>query len=101
MGTRQVSEWSRRCARLPATALACLGLALVATPLLAQTGTLAGRVIDARTGIPVTTAQVTITGTSLGAAVDADGRFRIVNVPAGPREVRARSIGYRGHGIST
>ena len=87
MGIRQVSEWSRRCASLPATAVACLALALVATPLLAQTGTITGRVTDARSGVPITTAQVTITGTSLGAAVDAEGRFRIVNVPPGPHEV--------------
>jgi len=62
---------------------------------MAQTGTLAGRVTDARSGAPVTTAQVTVTGTSLGAAVDVDGRFRVVNVPAGTHEVRVRSIGYQ------
>ena len=95
MGIRQVSEWSCRCTRQPARAVAFLALALVATPLLAQTGTITGRVTDARSGVPITTAQVTITGTSLGAAVDAEGRFRIVNVPPGPHEVRARSIGYQ------
>jgi len=95
MGIRQVSEWPYRCARQPATAVAFLALGLVATPLLAQTGTITGRVTDARSGVPITTAQVAITGTSLGAAVDADGRFRIVNVPPGPHEVRARSIGYQ------
>jgi TonB-linked SusC/RagA family outer membrane protein len=68
---------------------------LGAGPLQAQTGTLAGRVTDARSGAPVTTAQVTITGTSLGTIVDADGRFRIVNIPPGPHQVRARSLGYQ------
>ncbi|MGH7652856.1 MAG: TonB-dependent receptor plug domain-containing protein, partial [Gemmatimonadaceae bacterium] len=68
---------------------------LGAPPVMAQTGTLIGRVTDARSGAPITTAQITITGTSLGAAVDADGRFRITNVPPGPHEVRARSIGYQ------
>ncbi len=95
MGIRQVSEWSCRCARLPVTAVAWLALAVVAVPLTAQTGTVSGRVIDSRSGVPITTAQVTITGTSLGGAVDAEGRFRIVNVPPGPHEVRARSIGYQ------
>jgi len=92
---RQVSDRScqRRCSL--AAALASLTLALGALPLIAQTGTLVGRVTDARTGAPITTAQVTISGTSLGAVVDADGRFRVVNVPPGPHEVRARSIGYR------
>ena len=95
MWNRQVSDrWCRRTCSL-AAALACLTLALGALPLMAQTGTLAGRVTDARSGAPVTTAQVTVTGTSLGAAVDVDGRFRVVNVPAGTHEVRVRSIGYQ------
>ena len=70
-------------------------IVICAPPLLAQNGTVTGRVTDARSGAPITTAQVTISGTSLGAAVDAEGRFRIANVPPGSREVRARSIGYQ------
>src|SRR5947209_943204 len=70
-------------------------LAIGAPHLLAQNGTLTGRVTDARSGAPITTAQVTIGGTSLGAVVDADGRFRIVNVPPGSHEVRVRTIGYQ------
>jgi TonB-linked SusC/RagA family outer membrane protein len=35
-----------------------------------------------------------VEGTRLGAATDADGRYRIVNVPAGERVVVARRIGY-------
>ena len=76
---------------------------LVAIPLVllcavgvrAQTGSVAGRVTDGRTGVPVPAAQVTILGTSLGAIATADGRFRIENVPAGPRIVRAIRIGYQ------
>ncbi|HVS59707.1 MAG TPA: SusC/RagA family TonB-linked outer membrane protein [Gemmatimonadaceae bacterium] len=94
MWNRQVGDRSCRRTCSLAAALACLTLALGALPLIAQTGTLVGRVTDARSGAPVTTAQVTVTGTSLGAAVDVDGRFRVVNVPAGAHEVRARSIGY-------
>ena len=78
-----------------AAVLAFLALALGTLPLMAQTGTLVGRVTDARTGTPVTTAQITITGTTLGAVVDAEGRFRVVGVPPGRHEVRARSIGYQ------
>ncbi|HMG00252.1 MAG TPA: TonB-dependent receptor plug domain-containing protein, partial [Gemmatimonadaceae bacterium] len=78
-----------------AAAFVSMALALFAAPLVAQTGTVTGRVVDSRSGVPITTAQITIAGTSLGAAVDADGRFRIVNVPQGAHEVRARSIGYQ------
>jgi len=89
---RQVSTSSaRRSFRL---GIALATLTFVAVPLLAQTGTVVGRVTDARSGVPITTAQVTIIGTSLGAVVDAEGRFRISNVPPGQHEVRARSIGY-------
>lgn len=93
MSSRQVSPSSIRRLFLPGIVLAALVFA--ATPVLAQTGTIVGRVTDTRSGVPVTTAQITVTGTSLGAVVDADGRFRIANVPPGTYEVRARSIGYQ------
>jgi TonB-linked SusC/RagA family outer membrane protein len=69
--------------------------ALAATPLWAQTGSVVGRIVDGQTGRPVATAQVTVAGTGLGAIVDAEGRFRIDNVPVGSREVRAIRIGYQ------
>ncbi|MFL5639577.1 MAG: SusC/RagA family TonB-linked outer membrane protein [Gemmatimonadaceae bacterium] len=94
MCNRQVSEWWHRNTRWLAV-LSLFALPFAAQPVAAQNGTLVGRVIDARTGTPVTTAQVTVTGTSLGAPVDAEGRFRIANVPPGRHEVRARSIGYQ------
>jgi len=93
MSSRQVSPSSIRRLFLPGIVFAALVFA--ATPVLAQTGTIVGRVTDTRSGVPVTTAQVTVTGTSLGAVVDAEGRFRIANVPPGTYEVRARSIGYQ------
>src|SRR5262245_29360381 len=61
---------------------------------MAQTGTLVGRVTNAITGAPIPIAEVTVTGTPVGAKVDADGRFRFTNVPVSAREVRARSLGY-------
>jgi len=93
MSSRQVSPSSIRRLFLPGIVFAALVFA--ATPVLAQSGTIVGRVTDTRSGVPVTTAQVTVTGTSLGAVVDAEGRFRIANVPPGTYEVRARSIGYQ------
>ncbi len=72
-----------------------LTLALCASSLQAQTGSVVGRVVDGQTGRPVPTAQVAIMGTSLGTLVDAEGRFRIDNIPVGSREVRAIRIGYQ------
>jgi TonB-dependent starch-binding outer membrane protein SusC len=92
---RPMSNRSYLVARPRFAALAGFALLLAAPPALAQTGTVTGRVTDARTGAAVTTAQITITGTSLGAAVNAEGRFRIANVPDGTHEMKARSIGYQ------
>ncbi|MEO8192693.1 MAG: SusC/RagA family TonB-linked outer membrane protein [Gemmatimonadales bacterium] len=80
---------------LMAAALAVAGMSLGARALVAQTGTLTGRVVDAQSGAPVTNAQVIVVGTQVGGAVDNDGRFRLANVPVSAREVRARSIGYQ------
>jgi TonB-dependent starch-binding outer membrane protein SusC len=78
--------------------LVATGLVLVAISaahVQAQTGSVAGRVTDGRTGAPVPAAQVAIVGTSLGAIATAEGRFRIDNVPVGARAVRAIRIGYQ------
>src|SRR6185436_14099313 len=63
--------------------------------LAAQSGVVSGRVTDATTGTPVRSVQVSIVGTALGAATDADGRYRVANVPSTAREVNAKRIGYR------
>ena len=75
---------------------AALGVSasLFASPLAAQTGIVTGRVTDAASGAPVANAQVMVVGTTIGAAVGSDGQFRITGVPAGSRQIRARSIGY-------
>src|SRR5688572_15426123 len=75
--------------------LAVLALAIIARPALAQTGTVVGRVTNALTGAPITWAEVTVTGTRIGVTVDADGRFRITNVPISARELVARGLGYK------
>ena len=75
--------------------LAPLALAaLLAAPVLAQTGTLAGRVTDAATGAPLAGATVQLVGTSTGAAADAGGRFVIAAVPVDTHAVRVSLVGY-------
>ncbi len=77
----------------PAAALAALALA--AAPVEAQErGTVAGTVFDAGTMAPIEGAQVSIEGTAFGALANAEGRFAILNVPAGAHRVRVSFIGY-------
>lgn len=71
-----------------------LALALLASPaVLAQTGTVAGTVLDAD-GTPVPSASVGVVGTPFGSATDDRGRFLILNVPAGTTEVQASYVGF-------
>jgi TonB-dependent receptor len=69
-------------------------LALLPATLLAQnTGTLTGRVSDAATGKSLKGALVRILGTSATATTDADGRFILPGVPAGPQRVEVDYVG--------
>lgn len=58
------------------------------------TGTVQGRVTSAETGAPVAGVQVSVAGTSVGSLTDGQGRYQIVNVPAGGRTIRAAVLGY-------
>jgi len=60
-----------------------------------QTGTLTGRVTDSQGGAPVASVQVFIEGLSLGALTQQNGRYLLVNVPAGTHTLTASRIGYR------
>jgi TonB-dependent starch-binding outer membrane protein SusC len=87
------AKW-RRSAR-QAAALAG-GLLLAAAGVVeAQTGTVAGTVIDGSNLRPLNGAQVSIEGTTRGSIADARGQFRISGVPAGPVTVRVAYLGYR------
>ena len=77
-------------------ALAWLALALAAAaPAKAQgTGTLAGQVVDAVSREPVPTAAVRVIGTVIVTFADAEGRFELRAVPAGPQRLSVERIGY-------
>lgn len=64
-----------------------------------QTGTLSGRVVDANTLQPISSAQVFIPSLNLGSLTREDGRYLLVNVPAGTHSVRAQTIGYRSANV--
>ena len=57
-------------------------------------GVVTGRVTESGSGRPVGEAQIAVVGTRLGAVTDANGNFRIANVPTGTQTLRVRRIGY-------
>ncbi|MEM6929934.1 MAG: TonB-dependent siderophore receptor, partial [Myxococcota bacterium] len=71
-----------------------LALALVAGVATAQTGTVAGRVLDAATGAPLPGATVALAGTSTGTAAGPAGAFTLIEVPVDTHTVRVSLIGY-------
>ncbi len=72
------------------------GAALLLSTLGAQSvGALTGRITDLDTHQPLVGANVMLEGTDLGAAANAEGRFRIVNIPVGSYTVRVMMMGYK------
>lgn len=61
----------------------------------APTGTVAGRVIDAKTGEPLSEVGIQLVGLGRGVQTGIDGRFRFPNTPAGTLTIQARRIGYQ------
>ena len=76
-----------------ATVLLAVTLAMPA-PVSAQDGTVTGTVTDAVSQRPVGSVQVFLVGTGLGTLSRDNGRFVILNVPAGDYTLRAERIGY-------
>jgi TonB-linked SusC/RagA family outer membrane protein len=74
--------------------LAALGLLLGSAGTVAAQGIVSGRVTDQANAQPLVGARVVVVGTTLTASTNADGRYRLTGVPAGPATVRASQIGY-------
>ena len=81
--------WSSR-----GLALAVLALFLGAGAVLAQTGSVEGTVRNAQTSNPIAGTRVTVRGTQLAATTNANGYYRIDNVPVGTQELQAVALGY-------
>ena len=90
-----VSRLSQRLAVfVGALLLSAASLALATHDAAAQTGQIVGTVSDASSGAPLSEVQVYIPDASVGVLSRQDGRFLLLNVPAGTFEVRAERIGY-------
>ncbi len=79
----------------PRTSLVLLLVLLLSTTGFAATvGKIVGVVTDKETGEPIPGVAVQITGTTMGALTDVDGKYFILNVPVGEYTLRAEQIGY-------
>ncbi len=70
-------------------------LAVAASSLAAQTGSVTGRITDAQTGLPVPSAQVFIADLDLGVLTQQNGSYNLQNVPAGTQTLTVQRLGYR------
>lgn len=77
-------------------AIVCLSLPLVLVQIARSgtTGKIAGRVVEKETGQPLPAANITIPGTTMGAAADLNGQFTILQVPPGVYQVQISMIGF-------
>ncbi len=89
-----VAERNRR---LPwfLTPVLFLTLLLAPIPLLAQTGTVSGRVTRADDGAALAGVSVTLRGTTQTAVTGTDGKYTLYRVPPGPQVLVFRWIGYQ------
>lgn len=76
---------------LVATLMAFLSLA---SPAYAQSGSIAGTVVDAETGESLIGANVKIEGTAIGSTTDLDGYFLIKSVEPGSHDLAFSYVGY-------
>ena len=73
-----------------------LALANLASPSHGQqTGTIRGRIVAARTQLPLADVQVRVDGTRVGTVSGADGSYIIPNVAEGPVTIVAQRIGFQ------
>jgi TonB-dependent SusC/RagA subfamily outer membrane receptor len=77
--------------------LALAGLMALPTIAAGQTatGTVRGRVTDAASGRGIADAQVQVQDTRIGAITNANGEYTLLQVPAGPRVITVRRLGFQ------
>lgn len=75
-------------------------LVVLPTLAVAQTGKLRGLVTDKETGEPLIGVNITLEGTTLGAATDVNGEYVVIGIPPGVYTIRASYISYQEQAIS-
>jgi TonB-linked SusC/RagA family outer membrane protein len=80
--------WAKRVCLAVALFFAVAGLAQ------AQTGRVAGTILDSATTQPVANAKITVVGTTIVTGTDTEGRFTLGAVPAGTHDIRIQRIGF-------
>ena len=75
-------------------ALMCANLGVASGQAAGPMGTVVGQVVNVDSKTPLQGAQVTITGTTLRATANAEGRYTVRNVPAGVHTVHAQLLGF-------
>ncbi|MSR07907.1 MAG: hypothetical protein EXR93_12730 [Gemmatimonadetes bacterium] len=96
--SRRISVEGRRLLSRTIVVLAALVLLTLVTPSRSgaqATGSIVGQVVAGGTLQPLSSVQVYIPGSGLGALSAEGGRYLIVNVPVGSYAVRAELIGYQ------
>ncbi|MDZ7371829.1 MAG: carboxypeptidase-like regulatory domain-containing protein, partial [candidate division KSB1 bacterium] len=63
------------------------------------TGKIAGRVTDAETNEPLPGVNITVEGTTTGAATDLSGNYQIINLPPGQYTLLVSMMGYTSQRI--
>lgn len=73
---------------------------VVASLAAAQTGVVAGIVIEESSGEPIPLANLVVVGTRIGAAAAETGRYQIVGVPVGRQRIVASAVGFRAETLA-
>jgi hypothetical protein len=69
-------------------------LVFLCNSIFAQTGSLTGKVVDAKTGKPLEGATILLEGTMLGGVTDSSGYYAINSIPPKTYNIEARFLGY-------
>src|SRR5260221_11130248 len=75
--------------------IATVFLCLVATGLLAQRGTIKGRIIDSKTLESLPYSSVYINNTTIGTFANGNGEFKLSDLPTGNQELIVSHAGYQ------